>query len=302
MADIQLRWRYFPALVALAALIVLPVGTARAATTANESTMAREIAQDINQERAARGLAAIPFDAGAYSTGAQRVAERNRDQPCHACHSSDHPSGEVVWWGSDYGSSGATIWWMGSPPHRSLLLAPNATKLGVGVACNGAAHDAVAWIETAAGDPSQPQNPIVTKSGTGTRCGGKTSTPVPSPQGTAPTTATTARRAAAVTTTTARPASATTRTTAARRRTTTTAASRRIFAAAAAPPTPPPELQQVGAVASRPETALAFRPTAGSRPVVASGFGAMGTVVLLGVFVGVLGLGRATHRRVNPTN
>lgn len=268
--------------------------------------MAREIAQDINQERVARGLSAIPFDAGAYSAGAQRVAERNRDQPCHACHSSDFPSGEVVWWGSDYGSSGATIWWMGSPPHRSLLLAPNATKLGVGVACNGAAHDAVAWIETTAGDPSQPQNPIVTKSGSGTRCGGRTSTPVTSPQGPAPTTATTARRAAAVTTSTSRAASATTRTTAARRSTTTTARSRRIFAAAAAQPPPPVSGSQsplqAGNVASRPETALAFQPTAGTRPATAAtGFGVVGTIVLLGVFVGVLALGRATHRRVNPT-
>ena len=267
--------------------------------------MAREIAQDINQERAARGLAAIPFDAGAYSAGAQRVAETNRDQPCHACHSSDHPSGEVVWWGSDYGSSGSTIWWMGSPPHRSLLLAPNATKLGVGVACNGAAHDAVAWIETSAGDSSAPQNPVVTKSGTGTRCGGKASTPVTSAPGPAPTTATTARRASAVTTTTARAASATTRTTAARGRTTTTVASRRIFATAAAQPPSAASaspLQSGNGDVSRTDAALAFRPTAGSRPVTAAtGFGAMGTIVLLGVFVGVLALGRATHRRVNPT-
>src|SRR4051812_27012046 len=105
----------------------MPAG---AAASSNEATMAREIANDINNERAARHLPAIPFDAGAYSTGAQQVAESTRDRPCHACHSTDHPSGEVVWWGSDYGSSGATIWWMGSPPHRALLLAPNATKLG----------------------------------------------------------------------------------------------------------------------------------------------------------------------------
>jgi hypothetical protein len=299
------RRRYFPALVALAALIIIPVGPARAAATASESTMAREIAQDINQERAARGLAAIPFDAGAYSAGAQRVAERNRDQPCHACHSSDHPSGEVVWWGSDYGSSGSTIWWMGSPSHRSLLLARNATKLGVGVACNGSAHDAVAWIETSSGDNSASANPVVTKSGTGSRCSGRSSTPVANPQSPAMTTATTARRAVAATTTTAA-ARRTTTTRAPVRRTTTTAASRRrIFAATA--PSPPPARGgesplQAGSMSSRSETALAFQPAVGSRPVVAAtGFGATGTIVLLGVFGGVLVLGRATHRRQRPT-
>ena len=280
------------------------MGPARAAATASESTMAREIAQDINRERAARGLAAIPFDAGAYSAGAQQVAENNRDAPCHACHSTTHPSGEVVWWGSDYGSSGSTIWWMGSPPHRSLLLAPNATKLGVGVACNGAAHDAVAWIETSAGDTNAPPNPVVTKAGTGTRCGGKpsSSTPTTARPATATTTATTARRVtgAVNTTTTARAAVATTRTTAVRR-TTTTVSSRRIFAAAAsnvpAAPSDGTSAQQAGS--AKVQAALAFQPAVGSRPAAAAtGFGAIGTFVLLAVFVGVLALGRATHRRI----
>ena len=267
--------------------------------------MAREIAQDINKERAARGLAAIPFDAGAYSAGAQRVAEHNRDAPCHACHSTDHPSGEVVWWGSDYGSSGSTIWWMGSPPHRSLLLAPNATKLGVGVACNGAAHDAVAWIETTAGDPNQPPNPVVTKSGTGTRCGGKPSS-TPTTNGAPATTAVTARRTAtAGPTTTAATVRRTTTTRATVRRTPvtpTTAARRRIFTtAAAAPPTNAAggnSPASIGGIASKPETALVFRNASGSRPLVApTDFGKAGTLLLLGVFIGVLALARVTHRR-----
>lgn len=262
--------------------------------------MAREIAQDINAERSARGLPAIPFDAGAYSSGAQRVAENNRDAPCHACHSTDHPSGEVVWWGSDYGSSGSTIWWMGSPSHRALLLAPNATKLGVGVACNGAAHDAVAWIETTTSAQGASPTPVATKSGTGTRCGGRPSTqttraaPVAATT-TPPTTTAPARRPNTSTTAAAR--SATTRTTAPRR-TTTTASRRALVAAAFTPAASGGNIPEpVRAFSSKPQTAsLAFRPTAGSRPVVASGFGAVGTASLVGVFVGVLALGKATRR------
>ncbi len=305
------RTRYFPALVALAALLVLTVGPARAATTGNESTMAREIADDINHERAARGLAAIPLD-GQYAAGAQRVAESNRDRPCHACHSTEHPSGEIVWWGSNHPSSGSTIWWMGSPPHRALVLAPTATKLGVGVACNGTEHDAVAWIETPASASNPPATPVATKEGTGSRCQGGATTPVTKPAAAATPAATTTtaaggRRGTATTTAPSNQNGPSTTATAKPRRGSATTRRGADVRRSALPGnsggggggrsrnTVAPRRYAMG---SDVEQRFAFRAAAGTRPApAAGGMGGTGTALLLSTFVAVLLLGRMTHRR-----
>jgi len=250
--------------------------------------MAREIADDINRERAGRGLPKIPVDV-AYSAGAQRVAESNRDRPCHACHSTDHPSGEVVWWGSDYPSSGSPIWWMGSPPHRALLLAPNATKLGVGVACNGTEHDAVAWIETQTEAENASPTPVVTKSTAGSRCAGGTASPATTPS----TRTTVPGGGAAAGSTSSTAARGTTTTSAQTQRgapaaTTTTARQQSAVAADLGDDTP----SAAGPLAAAdPRIAASSRPLARSRDV-----GAMGTMLLLMTFVGALLVGRTARR------
>lgn len=307
--------RYFPTLL-LAALALLAVIErplpARAAASSTESTMAREIANDINNERAARHLPAIPFDAGDYSSGAQRVAESNRDTPCHACHSTYHPSGEVVWWGSDYPSSGSVIWWMGSPPHRALLLAPNATKLGVGVACNGTEHDAVAWIETDSEAQAPPPQPVATQPG-GTSCSGAKSgsTHTTRPAATSTTPPPAAHHATAPSSTVPKPKTATTlarvRSNAATPRRTDTSLK-------------PPGVSDVNSGLRQAAGAVSAARRGGVSPFLAidtsrrraialsselprasggggGGVGRTATAALLAAFVGALLLGRVTHRR-----
>ena len=306
--------RYFPSLL-LAALALLAVlarpAPARAAANSTESTMAREIANDINNERAARHLPAIPFDAGDYSTGAQRVAESNRDTPCHACHSTYHPSGEVVWWGSDYPSSGSVIWWMGSPPHRALLLAPNATKLGVGVACNGTEHDAVAWIETDSEAQAPPPQPVATQPGgtkcNGTKSGSTTNTTSKSRPASTPTSA-----APTSTVVTGKPKAKPTGTTLARVR--SNAATPKRTNTSLKPPSisgANPGLRQAAgavngarrgdlspflAIDTSPRRAIALSSEV-PRPRTGNGVGRTATAALLAAFAGALVIGRLTHRR-----
>lgn len=179
---------------AVAALVVggaAPWSAAPAHAAGNESQMAAEIAGHINAERAARGLSRLPVD-GSYSAGAQRVAESNRERSCDACHSTTFPSGEVVYWSSGDPSGAATVWWMGSAGHRALLMAPDATRLGVGVACSGTEYQAVGWIETENPPASVPATPVVTSRSSGSRCQGvapkatPTTTARPTPSSTAP--------------------------------------------------------------------------------------------------------------------
>ena len=187
-----MRRRPFPAvLVALALGSSAAWWPAPAAAAGNEGQMAAQIAAQINAERGARGLSQLPVD-GSYSGGAQRVAESNRARSCDACHSTSYPSGEVVYWSSGDASGGATVWWMNSPEHRALLMAPDATRLGIGVACSGTEYQAVGWIETANPPASAPASPIVTSRSSGSRCQGvapaakPTTTVRPSPATTAP--------------------------------------------------------------------------------------------------------------------
>ena len=186
-----MRRRHFPLAVAVLVLGMATLWTpAPAAAAGNESQMAAEIAAQINAERAARGLSRLPVD-GSYSAGAQRVAESNRERSCDACHSTTFPSGEVVYWNSGDPSGAATVWWMGSPGHRALLMAPDATRLGVGVACSGTEYQAVGWVETENPPASVPASPVVTSRTSGSRCQGvaaKTTptTARPSPSSTTP--------------------------------------------------------------------------------------------------------------------
>ena len=167
-----MRKRHFSAVVAALALgLSAAWWPAPVAAAGNEGQMASEIAGHVNAERAARGLSRLPVD-GSYSAGAQRVAESNRERSCDACHSTSYPSGEVVYWSSGDASGGATVWWMNSAEHRALLMAPDATRLGIGVACSGTEYQAVGWIETANPPSSVPASPIVTSRSSGSRCKG----------------------------------------------------------------------------------------------------------------------------------
>ena len=281
-------------------MVLLPLVPARASANGNESTMAREIADDINRERAARHLPALAYDTSA-AAGAQRVAESNRDRPCHACHSGAQPSGEIVWWGSDYPSSGSPIWWMGSPPHRALVLAPGATAIGVGVACNGTEHDAVAWIQTTDEAQNASPTPVVTKAGTGSRCTGAPTTR-PTTGGAAPTVApTTSRSPVSV----GGDAPATTSSTR-RGATTTTVAGHR----ADAPSSRTSDSSEVASgVAGEARTtsttepppfvALAHPVAASSNAPVTKGVGPTGTILLLLTFGGALALGLLSRKNLS---
>jgi hypothetical protein len=193
---------------------------------------------------------------------------------------------------------------MGSPPHRALLLAPNATKLGVGVACNGTEHDAVAWIETQTEAQNAPEQPVVTKAGTGTRCNGTSSQPPATSRTTtapavAPTTAATSRR---VTTTAAGPSPTTKRS-----KSTTTTSGRRSATAvvnssdAGGGARQSRVAQPASVAAANPFSAAEVSRAAplllsgSQRPVRAPGLGNAWTIALVAGFIGALLLGRRTH-------
>ena len=162
---------WLPGIAALALVAGVLWSPAPVAAAGNEGQMAAEIAAHINAERAARGLSRLPVD-GSYSAGAQKVAESNRERSCDACHSTTFPSGEVVYWSAGDASGAATVWWMNSPGHRALLMAPDATRLGIGVACSGTEYQAVGWIETDNPPASVPAEPIVSSRSSGSRCQG----------------------------------------------------------------------------------------------------------------------------------
>jgi cysteine-rich secretory family protein len=287
----------------MTAFAVVAIGSpsrARASASSSEAQMAREIAADINRERAARGLSALAYDTSA-AAGAQQVAEHDRDTPCHSCHSGAQPSGEVVYWAYNYPSGGATNWWMNSDPHRNQLMSPDATAIGIGVACNsdGTEFDAAGWV-TVHSEPASPKTPVVTKTTQGSRCAPSgRSTPTPTTTAAAAshaaTTATSARNGAASTTT------PTTTSAASGRRTTTTTTSRSTSLAAArddgqsSPSAAPSLFSSQVALGARGSLRRAAALRAG--PASGGDVGGAGTLLLVLTFTGTLAIGVIGRRR-----
>ena len=140
------------------------------ALTSSESRMAAEIVSQINAERAARGLSQLGVDASLRSR-AQTIAEANRADNCHACHSSSLGDGEVVQWSGGPGASGrSTVAWMVSTAHRDILMSPGLTAIGVGLACHpDGGQEAVGRVSGQV-TPGAPASPVVTSRQSGSRC------------------------------------------------------------------------------------------------------------------------------------
>jgi uncharacterized protein YkwD len=98
-----------------------------------EPALSRQIHAELNAERTARGLPALPFDGGAAASStafAQRLHSAGR-----LSHSGSAQA-EIVGAGSRTGQ--VTDAWMRSANHRRFVVDPNLASVGVGVSCDGA--------------------------------------------------------------------------------------------------------------------------------------------------------------------
>ena len=155
--------------------------------------MRTQVAQFLNMERTNRGLSALPVDADLQSQ-AQTWSEHNRDVGCESgCHS-PHDQGEILAWAPVSARSGTlTVAWMKSASHRNIVLYPDATALGVGIACK---HGSEVYATVQFRGVHQPvsttdEQPMVTSEEWGSPCEGLTG---PVPTTTTSTTATTVPR------------------------------------------------------------------------------------------------------------
>lgn len=157
-------------LVVAAAWLVAPPVPPAAAATASETRMASEIAGQINAERAARGLSRLAVDS-TLSSRAQGIAESNRNNGCHSCHSASLGNGEVAQWSGGPGASGrSTVAWMVSSSHRDILMSPGLTAIGVGLACYPDGGQEAVGRVTGTVTPGSPAAPVVTSRQSGTSC------------------------------------------------------------------------------------------------------------------------------------
>jgi hypothetical protein len=193
--------------------LVRPAPTAAASN--REDQMRDQIGQFLNIERTNRDLAALPIDVHLQSQ-AQAWSERNRDAGCEtSCHST-HDEGEILAWGGANARAGKlVVAWMQSPSHRNILLYPDSTAMGIGVACasNGEAYATVQFYDVHRPVPPSDEQPIASSDAWGTPCDGmggpvpptSTSTPTTSRSATTNATPTTAAPRPRATTTTAPP-------------------------------------------------------------------------------------------------
>ena len=224
------------ALLVLAATAMGALIQSSQASTSREDEMRAQVAQFLNMERQNRGLQPLPID-NDLAASAQAWSEHNRDSGCETgCHSS-YSEGEILAWGDVAGHSGRlAVAWMKSVNHRNIVLYPDATSFGVGVACKhgGEVYATVQFHNVFAPVPATDENPVATSEDWGSPCEGA--------KGPMPTTTTTSTTQPPTTTTTARPPRPTT--TAAPRpaapQTTPTTARRSAPAPAAAPAAPRP--------------------------------------------------------------
>jgi hypothetical protein len=205
--------------------------------------MRDQIGQFLNIERTNRGFHALPIDLHLQSQ-AQAWSERNRDAGCETnCHST-HDEGEILAWGGTNARAGKLVEaWMQSTSHRNILLYPDATAMGIGLACagNGEAYATVQFYDVYRPVPPSDEQPIATSDEWGTPCDGM-SGPVPPTSTSTPTTVRGASTTTTPTTAAPRP-----------RATTTTAAPRQRVA----PPTTAPSVTAAPALAATTTTSAA---------------------------------------------
>jgi hypothetical protein len=143
-----------------------------------EANIAAAFAQQINAERAARGLA--PFSISGDPGQAQVSAEEMRQRGQIGHFIALDVGGEVV--ATAPTSGGTVVGFMQSEGHRNILMEPSATTIAIGVACSGSNQlYLAARITGLAGvSPSAPQ-PVVTPAASGVGCATPTAAPAPGP-------------------------------------------------------------------------------------------------------------------------
>jgi uncharacterized protein YkwD len=150
------RRRVLSVLLAVAAVLLVAAPTsliAAPASPAKTNATTTALLDKINEVRAEHGLRPVAFDAhlarAAKTHSSDMVA---RDYFLHESGPGGegfdrrigrfwHPAGnvsmgEILAWGSGtYASPAAAVrQWLNSPPHRAILLSPNYTLVGIGVA------------------------------------------------------------------------------------------------------------------------------------------------------------------------
>lgn len=144
--------------------------TATRGSTAQEHLIAADLVARVNDERAARGLRPLAWDA----TLAQRASDWSDVMSRTGLHHSDlHPLlAGFVGVAENIGTAPARtragtlhVAWMRSDSHRHDLLAPNVDRIGIGVVCTA---DGTMWAtqefaSTQSGDfgPLPPAEPLV---------------------------------------------------------------------------------------------------------------------------------------------
>ncbi len=160
---------FLAAVLAVVTVSVAPPSASAASTT--EQVLERQLLEQLNQERAARGVGPVSVnndlvDASRHWSG--WMSDRSSLQ-----HSTDGRA-EIIargWW-----TGQITNAWMKSSGHRNLMVDPNLTLAGVGVVCDG---DGQMWatIQFLRADRSKgtlnytEPEPAVTSERSGSDCG-----------------------------------------------------------------------------------------------------------------------------------
>jgi hypothetical protein len=240
------------ALLVLAATAMGAVRGPTAASSNREDQMRDQIGQFLNMERTNRGLRPLPIDPD-LAASAQAWSEHNRDAGCETnCHST-HAEGEIIAWGDVNARSGKLmVAWMQSGNHRNIVLYPDATAMGVGVACKSGGGEVYATVQFY--DVYRPvaptdQDPIASSEEWGSPCEGIEG-PVPPTSTSTPT----SHRTSSTTTTRPRP-------------TTTTSPPRKNTTPTTAAPTPPrPKAPAAPTVTAPPVVVTTTTPTTAPPP------------------------------------
>ncbi len=137
----------------------------------DEGRLAIELVGQLNAERAARGLHALPVNVGLSAQSQQYAEELARIQ--RLVHD-DSGYAEII--GTGLRSGAITTAYMGSPTHRHLIVDPNHASVGIGVVCDAKGR---MWtvarfdrIDRTLGTNRQsPASPVVSEPSFGSRCG-----------------------------------------------------------------------------------------------------------------------------------
>lgn len=139
----------------------------------NDEAVGRQLLNELNAERAARGVAGLGWDGAVAAASSSWAGQIHREG---VLRHSGAPRAEIIGTGARTGQ--ITRAWMSSPPHRRLLLDPNMRVAGVGVSCDGAGR-MWAVVQFVKANPAQPaqrwsaDQPQVTAGESGLLCGGQ---------------------------------------------------------------------------------------------------------------------------------